>query len=781
MFHKIRKLSLTYFLNILGLTVALTSFIIIMIQVRYDFGFDNFYKEGEKIFRMEVRNESPSEIFYSISISRSMGVEIGEVSADIENFACWSLGRGDILVKKPESESYTQTGYFYWTLPNFEIFEFEILAGDIEDFKKPKMAVIPNSLAQKLFPGEDAIGQPIQFDGSNNQYTIAAIYKDRPENSAIDNVIFLDLGETSMNDPSEWSYPLFLKLNSASNREKVEKEINDYIFEKYGEEDPARYKDFIRLTQIHDVYYSTDVRYDMAPKSNRSTTISLLTIAIFIILIAIINFINLSMATVPLRIKSINTRKVLGSTNRGLITRQLIESIILAIISLGLAILIIHLLRGSIIANFVSASIALKDNLALILWTSLIAIATGIISGIYPAIYSTSFPPALVLKGSFSLSPGGRKLRSTLIAFQYIISITLIIVALYIKVQSDYMKSYDMGFKTELILNKQISNNIARQKTAYVNKLKENPNIIDITFADGPLVSNGKMGWGRKYKGAYINFDCLPVDPNFISFFDLKVYEGRGFEEEDMLKRNGTFVFNRKAHEAFELTLGDKMTGHHDEEAADIVGFVENFNFQPLQYAIEPISLYVMGSEPWRLQRYAYIKMAPDNIKATVDYICDITHEFDPAYQHYQSHQFMDEGVNRLYAKEDALATLLLIFCALSVFISVIGVLGLIFFETIYREKEIALRKVVGASISEILLLFNKSYVILTTICFVIASPIAWFVCKSWVKSFAYQSPVPLWIFLAAYAIILVITVLIITLRSLKTSTDNPVESIKSE
>ena len=780
MFQKIKKLSLTYFLNILGLTVALASFILIMIQVNYDLGFDNFYKNGDRIFRLEIRNGASLDVFYSTPLSRPLGIELGQSSPDIEAYSCWSYDYSDVFVKREESEKEISAKYLSWTYSNFDIFEFNILSGNIEDFTKPDMIVIPESLSKALFPQNDAIGKVIVMEGFQNHKTIAAVYKDFPDNSSIKNRIFLDLGDRSIDNSIEWSFPHFLRLNSADNREKVENELSKYIYEKLKDEIEI-FENMVRLTQIHDVYYTTDVRYDTTQKSNRSTTISLLTVAIFIIIIAIINFINLSMATVPLRIRSINTRKVLGSTEKELILKQLGEAIILALISLVLAICIISLLKGSLIANFLSASIAIKDNVSIILWTALIAIGTGAIAGVYPAIYSTSFPPALVLKGSFSLSPGGRKLRSTLIAFQYIISLVLIVVAIFIKVQSDYMKKIDMGFKTEHIINQNISNTIAQQKSAFVNRLKENPAIIDITFADGPLVSNGKMGWGRDYNGTQINFDCLPVDYNFISFFDMKIIEGRGFREEDMQKRNGTIIFNKKGQESFEVVVGGLINGHISGDPADIVGIVDNFNFQPLQYSIEPIALYVMGSEPWRLQRYSYIKISPDNVPATIRYIKDIILEFDPNYAQHISPIFMDEGVNRLYAKEDSLATLLFIFCIISVFISIIGVLGLIFFETIYRKKEVALRKVHGASIPEILLLFSKSYIILTTICFAIAAPIAWLICKSWVKGFAYQSHIPIWIFLAAYAIILIITILITTLRSLKTSMTNPVESIKNE
>lgn len=779
LFLGFRKMRLSLCLNILGLTVAFTAFMVIMVQVDYDLGFDNFYKNKDRTFRVEY-SFPYAEGDYSAVLSRPLSGQLAESSPDIELWANWSTMWGmGAEVKAAENNDiaiYAEQALFSYE--NLELFEFELIEGNRESFAEPGKALLPSQHAVKLFPEGNAVGQLISIDDTN--YEIAGIYKEFPSNSSVKNYIFFNLGNMDIDNSSEWSYPMYVRLNDATNKAKAESAMNELILNIYKDDfefEPGT--GIIRLSSLNDIYYAKDIRYDIVDKGNKAMTFSLISIAIFILIIAIINFINFALASVPSMIKSINTRKILGSTNGALRRGQITESVILALISFGLAILIFDLLKGTRISDYISGPLNISENIDIILHTAVAAILTGIIAGIYPAFYSTSYQPALVLKGSFSLSPGGRKLRAFLIGFQFTISLILIIVALYIKEQSGYMKKFDMGFRTENIVNFRISEPVAQQKTGYVNRLREAPFITDVTFADGPLVSRGKMGWGRTYKGERVNFDCMPVDPNFIDFFNLELLEGRDFEESDLHKINGTFIFNETAVKKYNFIIGDKLAGHHNEPA-DIVGIVKDFNFQPLQYGIEPICLYVMGSQPWRLQTYAYVKIAPGHTRQALEHIKTVSTGFDPGLTDI-SYIFMDEGVNRLYAREDALASLILIFCYLSVFISIMGVMGLIFFETRFRKKEIALRRIMGANISELLIMLNTIYVKITLISFVIATPIAWIICRTWVKSFRYQSPVPVWIFLTALLTVLVINIIIITARSYKTVTGNPAKSITNE
>ncbi|MDR2085402.1 MAG: ABC transporter permease [Bacteroidales bacterium] len=786
--RRIKKFFTTNILNVIGLSVAFAAFIIITIQINYDFTFDRGYKDSDRIYRLENINSNTDQ--YSPVINRPFGEIIIQTFPEIEYGTCTGWG-GRYYFAKPEDLSNVLAYGFNsasYTLPY--VFGFELIDGNFEDFAKPNHIIIPLSMAKLFFEDEPAVGKQLisgynknhlSEENNPNNYTVAAVYKDLPKNSSMHNTAYINIGDNHINDRSEWSFKYYYKLNKGTDSELLGKNIEDFLLKTYYPDEDHNGREFIRLHSIRNIYFSHDTQHDGYEKGNLTITISLLTIAVLIVIIAIINFINFSMAVVPLNIRRINTMKVIGSTNSALRIKQIINVIILSIISFGIALLIVYIISGTTFSSLISAELNFGTNWKILVISGVIAIITGILGGLYPAFYITSFSPAVVLKGSFGLSVKGRKLRSSLIAFQYIISITLLIVSMFIFVQNRFMKKHDVGFRTENILTVRTSNEVVKQKDAFLNQLKTNPNILDITFSDGPIISTGKMGWGRHYKDNVVNFNCFPVATNFLDFFGIDVVEGRGFRENDDLRQNGTIIFNEVAQEKYGFEVDDKIIGHLDEEnPADIVGIVKNFNFQPLQYKIQPIALYIFGSDPWRLQTYTFIKITGNDVKGSIDHIRKTLLEFDPSLAD-AGINFMDKGIESMYKKEDNLATLILIFCGLSVFISIIGILGLIFFETQFRKKEIGIRRVFGSSISEILLMLNKTYLKITLICYVISVPIAYYIIKEWLKNFAYRSPIPFWIWLVALVIIVLLTSTIISLQSLRSARANPVKSIKTD
>ncbi|MDL2238838.1 ABC transporter permease [Bacteroidales bacterium OttesenSCG-928-K22] len=785
-FRRITKLFTTNILNIIGLSVAFAAFIIIAIQINYDFTYDRGYKDSDRIYRLENINSNTEQ--YDPNICRPFGEIIAQTFPEIEAGTCiWWGGQAYFATSDNVSNAivlhYNEASS---ALPN--VFGLELVDGNFADFEKPGNIIIPQSVAELLFNDESAIGKQLfagynksqlTIDDNRATFTVAAIYKDLPKNSSLQNTIYTNLGERYIDNRSEWSFRYYYKLNIGTDYVQLEKDAEQFLLKTYYPDEEDYDEEFIRLNPIHNLYFSKDTIHDGSEKGNLTTTISLLTIAILIVIIAIINFINFSMAAVPLNIRRINTMKVIGCTNSSLRIKQIVNVIILSIISFGIALLLVHVIAGTTFSSLISAKLDFVSNWKILVLSGVIAIITGILGGLYPAFYSTSFSPAVVLKGSFGLSVKGRKLRSSLIAVQYIISITLLIVSMFILVQNRFMKKHDVGFRTENILTVRASNTVVKQKDAFLNQLQTNPNILDITFSDGPIISSGKMGWGRHYKDNVVNFNCFPVATNFMEFFGIDVVEGRGFREGDNLKLNGTIIFNEAAKEKYDFEVDDKIEGHV-EDPSDIVGIVKNFNFQPLQYKIQPIALYVFGSNPWRLQTFTFIKITGNDVKGSIDHIRKTLEEFDPDLAN-ATINFMDKSIESMYWKEDNLAKLILIFCGLSVFISIIGILGLIFFETQFRKKEIGIRRVFGSTISEILSMLNKTYLKITFICFAISIPIAYFIIKEWLKNFAYRSPIPFWIWIVALFVIVLLTVTIISLRSLRSAKANPVESIKME
>ena len=335
---------------------------------------------------------------------------------------------------------YTQTDFDL-----LRVFPFEFIEGDTSGYRAPGTAVISQKAAAKVFGSQSPVGKDIQFDtksGDGSSWRIVAVYKDFPDNSSMDNDLLLNLGDYSMTNYSEWSYPCYMKMNTFEGVEPLLDSLGAVIF---GEDSEFKDQVDFRLSHLHDAYYARDVEGDNMAKGNRTTTMTLLTVSILVLLIAIINFVNFAMASVPFSIKSINTRRVIGSTRGQQIWAQLWRALGLVLLAFALSVGMMSLAATSSIASNISGSLRVADNLPIILIGLGVAVVTAFIAGIFPARYSTSFNPAMVLKGSFSLSAKGRKMRSVLVGFQYVISFILILCSLFITVQVKYMKGYDMG------------------------------------------------------------------------------------------------------------------------------------------------------------------------------------------------------------------------------------------------------------------------------------------------------------------------------------------------
>ncbi len=771
-------------LNIIGLTLAFSVFLILMVQVVYDTRYDLGYPDTDKIVRIEYSDPTSPGV-YGVQLSRPIIEQLKGYFPQVEAVACYRYYKNSSGNFKEADTDIPGVRVRYATtdFDLLRVFPFEFVEGDTSGYRAPGTAVISERGARQVFGDQSPVGKDIQFetkDNMGNSWRIVAVYKDFPDNSSMDNELLLNIGDESLNNPSEWSFPCYMKLRTGEGMQPLLDSLN-YMF--YGDGEYADNAD-VRLSTLHDAYYARDVDGDNMAKGNRTTTMTLLTVSILVLLIAIINFVNFAMASVPFSIKSINTRRVIGSTRGQQIRAQLWRALGLVLLAFILSTGVMSLVATSSFAHYISGSLMVSDNPHIILIGLGVAVITALIAGIFPARYSTSFSPAMVLKGSFSLSAKGRKMRSVLVGFQYVISFILILCSLFITVQIKYMKSYDMGFDREQTVEFFVSSRIGNSRETLRQMLLENPDITDVTFAGGQVVSQGKMGWGCTYQGQRVQMDCLPVDPNFISFFGMEIAEGRDFTESDNLNPNGTFIVNQAFIAKYPfLRLGLKFSGHQgDDMPAEIVGIVKDFNFQPLQYSVAPIVLYNFGSEPWWPLTVGYAKILPGNVQETFKYIREKCAELDPTFDtSSMGLNFMDESIGRLYQKEDNLGRLITTAALISLLISVIGILGLVYFETQFRRKEIAVRRVHGASVGEILAMLNRYYLIITLVCFVVAVPVAIVIIRSWVATFPYQSPVPVWIFLAALLIIGLITVVTVTLQSRRAALRNPIDSISNE
>ncbi len=767
-------------INVIGMGVALAAAMILMVQVRWDTTYNKNFEGHEKVFRME--NNWIDEGLFSTHISRPFIERTRDASPNIDAVGTISDQGNQIFYRESDKESAITIPAVLVDSAMFSVFPFEWVEGSAKDFTVPGNAVLNETFAKMIFGEESAIGKTLHTGDISSR--IIGVFKNTPRNYSMHCGIIANIGDNNLEEFSEWSYGSFLKLKDPSLAKETEDAIYTALKEYISsdEETQVEWRKGFRISQIHEAHFERDVKANV-PSANKAITITLAAIAILLIFIAIINFINFAFAEIPFRIKNINTRKVLGEGRGSLIGRQLAHAGLIALAAFGVACLAVHIVSGTSWASYVSDSLKLNDIPGILALTLCVALVSAVVAGIAPALYSTSQPAALVLKGSYGTSVKGRALRNSLVALQFVLSFIFIIMALYVSVQTKYMIRKDMGFDQARVLQIWCGYYAGGQHEALESKLLQNPSIEAATFSDNMIVSNQKMGWGRTGDdGKQVFFEVLPVTDDFLRFFDLQILEGRDFQASDNQSETGVFIANENFIQKFpQYHLGSQIGGHVDK--TEIVGIVKDFNFKSLQHPMEPLMLLVWGKTQWRDFSTMYVRMAPGaDFKEVSEFIKKSVCEFDQTREPDQVNvRHLDEWIENMYKEEESLGKLITIASFVALLIAIIGIIGLVFFETQFLRKEIAVRRVNGATVESILGMINRKYLIMAGISFLFASPVAYLIITSWRKGFAYQAPVPLWIFIAALAFVAAVTFGVVTLQSWRSANANPVDSLKNE
>ena len=778
-----RKTGVSTLINILGMSVAFAAAMILMVQVRWDTTYDANFEGHKQVFRME--NNWMDKGLFSTSFSRPM-IEIAKTaSPNIEAVGTYWTMPHEATLKKDGEETVLSVPSARVDSSMFSVFPFEWVEGSAREFTAGETAVVSEEYAKTFFGDESALGKNFKA-GNGVEVRVIGVFKDMPKNSNMHYGVLVNLGDDYLDNSNEWSFPAFVKLKDPSLAKETEALMENVVLEQYGNDFDAdeadEFRRGFRISNLHDAHFERDVRANIA-SANKAITITLAAIAILLILIAIINFINFAFAEIPFRIKSINTRKVLGEGRDSLIGRQLLHAGLIALIAFAIACLIMHVVAGSSWASYVSDSLTLKNNIGILALMLGVALVSAVIAGLAPALYSTSQPAALVLKGSYGTSVKGKALRNILVGLQFVLSFLFILMALFVGVQTKYMMGKDMGFDEARVLQTWCGYPAGNQKDALRSHLLQNPSIEAVTFADSPIVSDGKMGWSRTGDdGNQVFMEVLPVDDNFVQFFGLQIVEGRDFRESDNRNEAGSIIPNETFMQMFpQFHVGSLMEGHVDN--CEIIGVVKDFNFKSLQHAMGPLVLYNWGKDGWRSFGTMYVRTVPGaDFKDVSDYIKDAICKFDPRREpHMITVSHLDKWIEDMYQSEQSLGKLITIASFVALLIAIIGIIGLVFFETQFIRKEIAVRRVNGATVGSILQMINKKYLIMAGASFVIAAPVAYWLMTAWRKGFAYQAPVPVWIFLVALLAVAAITLAVVTLQSWRAANANPVESLKNE
>ena len=801
----LRRYTTSSVLNIVGMAVAFAAVYLIAVQVKFDLSYNRVVKNSERIYRLDHPSWSDDGqwvFFWNRRIPTEMCAVCPEVEASGAITMTGSYGnpqyQNEYSVKRNSTIENFTIGVGGAELGGLAVFPFEFIAGGIdEEFKANMGMIISESVAKRcnlkvgdrINDGRGAVNQA--------QRIISGIYKDFPKPSTIGHSeAYVIMPDAKPEDEHNWGQSYYVLLREGASREEAEQRMLQYVIDDcekrgFSEEEYKEQLSLItpRLTPIADLYFADDTVPEWMHGS-RTTTYTLIAIAVLILVISFINFVNFFFALIPSRIRAVNNYKIFGAPTAKLRLNFLFETVGLILVSLFGAAVIVVFFADTPLKEYISTSVAINENWSLAGAIALGVIIFGVVVSLYPAWYITKFSPAFVIKGDFSASKSGRILRYTLVGVQYTISIALIICSFFIYRQHQYMLSRDMGFDKENLLvatlpyeavNGQWSQVLDyTRRDALIDRLKQNPQIKEIAMNRGQLTQS-VMSWTRPLpNGENQEFQVQVVSHNFLQVMGIEIVEGRDFMPSDELTETGALIFNETAAKQFELTAESTINGHISWAKTPVVGICEDFNFQSAHYDVKPFTFLVYGQYGFDLPRIAYIRtVAGADIAAVRKFITDTVLEISPNSDPEKVEvKFFDNELEMVYQREDKLSTLVTLFSFLSIVISIIGVFGLVLFETQYRRREIGIRRVHGASVGEILSLFNCKYLYIVAICSAVAIPVSYYIIDQWMQQYVYRTPMAWWVYALAVAIILVITVVTVTMRSVKAATENPTESI---
>lgn len=787
LFYTLKRFRTASVLNLLGLSAAFAAFVLLMMKVSYERNFDTCYPHADRLVMLNL-SEAKGSNHVSILprgpidylIQQVPGIEYGTIYSP-----AWSKQAFYTDPKNPQ--------YFYeepWAVyPDFgKIIGLKFVEGSDQEMNQPESVIISESYARKLFPKGNALGSYLYADTPDwrspeaTKFRICGIFEDLPENCQFKNDLFVPMGKLQENDWGSQNFYAFFLLKPGVSVEEVNQQITATgVDERLFTGDPGTQK--LYVFPIQKLYYDMYSPYYFKTGS-RSTMILLVSIGFLIILIACINLINFSTALAPMRMRSINTQKVLGSTNGELRRALTLESVVIVLVSWLLSLCIVAALIHLNVLSFMGFTPSLLVYWKYVVYTGLIALLTGIVAGLYPAWYMTSFPPALVLKGNYALSGKGQRLRTILIGFQYIVSFALITTAAFIFLQNRFMRNHDLGIDKDHILVASLPQQPFHSSPyrKFDSQLKSFAEIDDIAYAKWELgASEGYTQYAFTYKGSQYGHRYIDVTPNFCRVMGLHILSGSDFLPSDSIYTSQlNFIATQDLQQESGIPAGETLDFFPWGMKALLKGYVNNVQFTSLKMNPVPYVFCPNGVYSNQVLPFAYI-----HVKAGSDMDTALKHirkTISDCFTGYPTEvKFYDQVYGQLYQKETDQQKIITWFSLLAILISLVGVFGLIIFEAEHRQKEIGVRKVYGASIRQILWMFGRSYLILSVVCSLIASPIAWYAVSEWLKQFNERIPISPWVFLCTCLLISVITLVTITIQNYRTATSNPIDCLKSE
>ncbi|MEI9921648.1 MAG: ABC transporter permease [Bacteroidota bacterium] len=766
-------------INITGLAVGLASSLMILLWVQDELSFDKFHSKADRMYR--IMADASSLRVATVPAAFGPGLQEG-MPEIVANTRVWREGG---VIFQNGDKRFQEPNTFYAEPSLFDVFDFELLAGDKKNaLNDVRSCVVTEAIAIKYFGTTDVVGKIIT-KGKSEQFTIMGVLAKPKGHSHLQFDILLpwahlatwnnNVKENSWNGSFEfYTYYVF----DTPKEEASLASFGEKAFELFHAHEKGLQVTF-GFQKVTDIHLHSELMGDLPGNGNYQYVAALTVIAVVIVLIGCINFMNLSTARSARRAKEVGLRKVAGAMRTQLVRQFLGESILVTMFSLAIA-LVVVMAALPIINNLVGKQLSL--NLAdprLLLGVAGVAIITGLVSGIYPAIVLSGFTPIKVLKKDVKSGAGGSVFRNVLVVTQFVISITLLVGTTVIYQQLSFIRSHDIGYDKENLLYLDIhgydDGRIPKWKVAF----QSHPETFNVSFANALPIDlfSGSEGvtWQGKDPDKQIIFATLWVDDNFIPVFNMDLIAGRNFNYELRGDTNNLIV-NEAAAAIMgftpETAVGQPVTMF--DQKGKILGVVKDFNFKPLRQAIEPM---IMRANTWG--NTVIIKAEAGKLKETIAAMQDVWNANENLYPF--TYNFIDQDLENMYRSEQQISTLFGAFALLAILISCLGLYGLSAYIAEQRTREIGIRKALGASISNIMYLLNTRFVIPVLAAMIISAPLAWYAMNQWLSGFAYKIDFNWGLVVLAGFVALMISLITVSYESIKAAKVNPVKSLRSE
>ncbi|MCP4725398.1 MAG: FtsX-like permease family protein [bacterium] len=780
------------FINIFGLAVGMTCFILLGLYVKYELSIDDFHENADRIYR--IGHHMPGWNYRgSVEFAMTSGAlapAMREEFPEVEYSTRIGTNRSPVSY---ENKHFQQEG-IYTDEFFLRMFSFKLLQGDRETaLIEPFSIVVTEELSEKLFGSDDPVGKVIVL---NNKYDfkVTGVIENPPHNSYMKfDYLYSFATRYSIADwgIDRWgtiNYFTYVSLIDQSSPEEFERKLVGLV-EKYHQYDSEENKDGYYLQPLRDIYLKSHLNFEMNTNSDMKYIYMFSSIALIVLFIACINYMNLATARSAKRSKEIGIRKTVGAFRIQLIKQFISESFILSaiavLITIALVVLILPYFRTFVDRQMDFNIISNPGNL---IWLIGIFLISGFMSGLYPAFLLSSFKPVNVLKGSLIKSSGRNslKLRNILVVLQFSITVILIISAIVIQRQVSYIKYGDIGFTRENIVAVRIRDRAEftiRQKYNTVKEqLMRNNNILDVTYSNWTPVNIGNVS-NAEIEGdeggetiVIPQINSAYIDYNYLDFFDIEIVEGRDFSRSFITDSSNSVIINEAAvrKAGIDNPIG-KQFSRHDIPEGRVIGVVKDFHFTSLKLEIEPLMFIVRPNS-------AHLYMIKINSENTEETLKNIKSVFSRHIKNFVwEYSFLDDRFNNMYKAEQNLGTILVTFSVIAIIIASLGLIGLASYIAEQSTKEIGIRKTLGASLSGLIMHQSREFLLLVLISNMIAWPIGYFLMKSWLEEFVYKAEFDLGIFLLSGAVALLFALLTVSYQSVKAAIANPVDSLRYE